>query len=116
MVSEALHSHALYTYIYEYSNIIEPRDETLISDIVNIDVVILICAVGGLTGSQVGLAVTNALLLTGMFQWGVRQAAEIESHMTSVERVLEYCSLVPEAPSETKPECRPPKGWPNAGI
>ncbi|XP_022670622.1 multidrug resistance-associated protein 4-like isoform X2 [Varroa destructor] len=72
--------------------------------------------VGGLTGSQVGLAVTNALLLTGMFQWGVRQAAEIESHMTSVERVLEYCSLVPEAPSETKPECRPPKGWPNAGA
>ncbi|KAH9371456.1 hypothetical protein HPB48_020725 [Haemaphysalis longicornis] len=47
---------------------------------------------GSVSGGGVGLAIANALMLTGMFQWGVRQSAEIESQMTSVERVLEYSS------------------------
>ena len=42
------------------------------------------------------------MLLSGMFQWGVRQSAEVENQMTSVERVLEYSNLEPEAPLDTK--------------
>ena len=34
--------------------------------------------------------------------------------MTSVERVLEYCELEPEAPSIT--EKRPPSDWPGSGA
>lgn len=34
--------------------------------------------------------------------------------MTSVERVMEYAKLKPEAPLET-PETKPPKGWPGNG-
>ncbi|KAH8008707.1 hypothetical protein HPB51_003354 [Rhipicephalus microplus] len=34
---------------------------------------------GSVSGGGVGLAIANALMLTGMFQWGVRQSAEIES-------------------------------------
>jgi ATP-binding cassette subfamily C (CFTR/MRP) protein 4 len=37
-----------------------------------------------------------AIRLTGNFQWCVRQSAEIENYMTSVERVIEYSRLESE--------------------
>ncbi|XP_077583755.1 ATP-binding cassette sub-family C member 4-like [Stigmatopora nigra] len=61
----------------------------------------------------VGLALSYAVTLTGMFQWGVRQSAEIENMMTSVERVVEYAELKSEAPWET--DTRPPPDWPKRG-
>ncbi|XP_067890479.1 multidrug resistance-associated protein 4 isoform X2 [Heterodontus francisci] len=66
-----------------------------------------------LNAGQVGLALSYAITLMGMFQWGVRQSAEVENLMTSVERVLEYTELESEASWEShKP---PPNGWPNHG-
>lgn len=50
-----------------------------------------------MTGSEAGLAISSAMALTGMFQWGVRQSAEVENQMTSVERVMEYSKLPSEA-------------------
>ncbi|TKS67158.1 Multidrug resistance-associated protein 4 [Collichthys lucidus] len=52
-------------------------------------------------------------LREGMFQWGVRQSAEIENMMTSVERVVEYAELESEAPWET--DKQPPPDWPKTG-
>ncbi|OXA46434.1 Multidrug resistance-associated protein 4 [Folsomia candida] len=65
--------------------------------------------------SDVGLAISSALNLTGVFQWGMRQSAETENLMTSVERALEYAKLDPEAPLESKPDKKPPKDWPKNG-
>lgn len=48
-----------------------------------------------------GLAISQAIGLTGMFQWGMRQSAELENQMTSVERVLEYSNLEKEPPLES---------------
>ncbi|XP_029315504.1 multidrug resistance-associated protein 4-like isoform X2 [Cottoperca gobio] len=67
----------------------------------------------GLEPGAVGLALSYAVTLTGMFQWGVRQSAEIENMMTSVERVVEYAELQSEAPWET--DKQPPHDWPKAG-
>uniref|UniRef100_A0A671PYG4 Multidrug resistance-associated protein 4 n=1 Tax=Sinocyclocheilus anshuiensis TaxID=1608454 RepID=A0A671PYG4_9TELE len=63
---------------------------------------------------DVGLALSYAVTLMGMFQWGVRQSAEVENMMTSVERVVEYTELESEAPWETPK--RPPPDWPNWGL
>ncbi|XP_056287089.1 ATP-binding cassette sub-family C member 4-like isoform X2 [Pseudoliparis swirei] len=67
-----------------------------------------------LDAGAVGLALTYAVTLMGMFQWGVRQSAEVENMMTSVERVVEYTELESEAPWETQK--RPPPDWPNKGL
>ena len=37
------------------------------------------------------------LQLTGHFQWCIRQSAEVENHLTSCERILEYADLESEA-------------------
>jgi ATP-binding cassette subfamily C (CFTR/MRP) protein 4 len=52
-------------------------------------------------GAEVGLAISSVLLLSGMFQWGVRQSAEVENQMVSVERIMDYTKLEPEAPLES---------------
>ncbi|XP_031814417.1 multidrug resistance-associated protein 4 [Sarcophilus harrisii] len=67
-----------------------------------------------LNAGQVGLALSYAITLMGMFQWGVRQSAEVENMMISVERVIEYTDLEKEAPWESKKP--PPPNWPHEGM
>ncbi|XP_060681943.1 multidrug resistance-associated protein 4 isoform X2 [Hemiscyllium ocellatum] len=67
-----------------------------------------------LDAGQVGLALSYAITLMGMFQWGVRQSAEVENLMTSVERVLDYTELESEAPWESHKPL--PDGWPHHGA
>ncbi|XP_070850126.1 ATP-binding cassette sub-family C member 4-like [Chaetodon trifascialis] len=68
----------------------------------------------GLEAGEVGLVLTYAVTLVGNFQWTMRQSAEVENMMTSVERVVEYAELKSEAPWET--EMRPPADWPSRGL
>ncbi|XP_017858861.1 PREDICTED: probable multidrug resistance-associated protein lethal(2)03659 isoform X2 [Drosophila arizonae] len=64
---------------------------------------------------QIGLAITQAMSMTGMVQWGMRQSAELENSMTSVERVIEYRSLKAEGEFNAVGEKKPPASWPPAG-
>ena len=69
-----------------------------------------------------GLAITQVIGLVSMCQWGVRQTAEVENQMTSVERISEYTKLLPEPSLETDmnifakmyPDIKLKK-WPNQG-
>ncbi|RXG69071.1 Multidrug resistance-associated protein 4 [Armadillidium vulgare] len=63
---------------------------------------------------EVGLAISLAMMLSGMFQWGVRQSAEVENQMTSVERILEYTNIKPEVNGDVK-TVEMPKIWPSRG-
>ncbi|XP_023383782.1 multidrug resistance-associated protein 4 [Pteropus vampyrus] len=67
-----------------------------------------------LDAGQVGLALSYALTLVGMFQWCIRQSTEVENMMISVERVIEYTDLEKEEPWEYPK--RPPPGWPHEGV
>ncbi|KAJ3021115.1 Multidrug resistance-associated protein 4 [Thoreauomyces humboldtii] len=73
----------------------------------------------GLQPGVVGLLLSYVLQLTGLLQWCVRQSAEVENYMVSVERVLEYTTLTPEeSPQDiAAAELRgpPPTAWPHAG-
>uniref|UniRef100_A0AAA9TPH6 Uncharacterized protein n=1 Tax=Bos taurus TaxID=9913 RepID=A0AAA9TPH6_BOVIN len=62
---------------------------------------------------HVGLVLSLTLTLTKMFQWCVRQSAEVENMMISVERVIEYTDLEKETSWEYM--YRPPPSWPHGG-
>ncbi|KRT79574.1 ABC transporter ATP-binding protein, partial [Oryctes borbonicus] len=68
-------------------------------------VLFLVCIVFGfiimgeyseVNDSNVGLAVSQAMILTGMLQFGVRQSTDMVNQMTSVERVLDYTEIESE--------------------
>ena len=44
-----------------------------------------------------------------------RQSVEVETQMTSVERVLEYCELDQEPPAQLPSKYQPPPNWPSYG-
>ncbi|XP_044009489.1 probable multidrug resistance-associated protein lethal(2)03659 [Aphidius gifuensis] len=67
------------------------------------------------SGGNVGLAITQVIGLTGIFQWVMRQSAELENQMTSVERVYEYTILESESPLESLPGEELPPDWPTEG-
>lgn len=76
---------------------------------------------GSVVAGYAGLAISSSLVLTGVTQWAVRSSADLESYMTSVERILEYTHLeVEDDPKALTarhyPLRAPPKEkWPSAG-
>lgn len=63
---------------------------------------------GTTKSGNVGLALSQGLILVNMVQYGVKQTTEVISQMTSVERVLQFTSL----PREKIDGPSPPAGWP----
>lgn len=69
---------------------------------------------GSISAGMVGLSVSYALQVTQSLNWIVRMTVEVEANIVSVERVLEYSRLTPEAP-EIIEDYRPPTSWPAEG-
>ncbi|KAF6216023.1 hypothetical protein GE061_000360 [Apolygus lucorum] len=68
----------------------------------------------GMSGADVGLAITQTMTVTGMLQWGMRMSSEVVNIMTSVERILIFLRLVPEE-SDAESKNSPPPNWPSEG-
>jgi ATP-binding cassette, subfamily C (CFTR/MRP), member 1 len=69
----------------------------------------------GMSAGLVGLAMSYALQTTQALNWIVRQTVEVETNIVSVERVLEYSYLPPEAPEIIRNN-RPDAKWPSRGA
>ncbi|KAI5967337.1 hypothetical protein CANMA_003157 [Candida margitis] len=66
-----------------------------------------------LSSGLVGFVLVNALSISNALSMIIRGWADIETRSVSLERVIEYCGLTPEAP-DTK-DYRPPSKWPTNG-
>lgn len=60
---------------------------------------------------NVGLVISQSLILTGMLQIGVRQSTEVASNMISIERVLQYTKLEKESNHDHHPSKNLEKDW-----
>lgn len=69
---------------------------------------------GQLSAGLVGLSVSYSLQITQSLNWIVRMTVEVETNIVSVERIMEYSRLKPEAPEVIETN-RPAENWPQAG-
>ncbi|KZT65750.1 multidrug resistance-associated ABC transporter [Daedalea quercina L-15889] len=67
----------------------------------------------GVDAGLVGFVLSYALNTTGSLNWLVRSASEVETNIVSVERILHYIDLEPEAPAEIPDAV--PEDWPTKG-
>ncbi|XP_076227568.1 putative multidrug resistance-associated protein lethal(2)03659 isoform X2 [Nomia melanderi] len=65
---------------------------------------------------DIGLVITQITSIIGILQWGMRQTAELENMMTSIERVLEYSNLEEEPFLDSNEDQKPPEKWPTKGL
>ncbi|KAK0531407.1 hypothetical protein OC834_002953 [Tilletia horrida] len=69
---------------------------------------------GKMDAGLLGLMMSQTLNTTQALNWVVRSFSEVEQNVVSVERILSYSSLQPEAPYEI-PETKPASNWPDKG-
>ncbi|CAF0825031.1 unnamed protein product [Rotaria sp. Silwood1] len=66
--------------------------------------------------AEIAITLFYSLNLLNFFQWSVRMTVYIETNMTAVQRVLEYCSLDQESPAQVSDKNRPLSNWPSHGC
>mmetsp|Transcript_107829 Transcript_107829/g.220103 ORF Transcript_107829/g.220103 Transcript_107829/m.220103 type:complete len:1402 (+) Transcript_107829:151-4356(+) len=63
-----------------------------------------------------GMSISMLLQMCASFQWCIRQSAEIVNLMVSVERVLGYGKIEPEAPLKLESDKDLDESWPSKGA
>jgi ABC-type multidrug transport system fused ATPase/permease subunit len=65
--------------------------------------------------AQTGVALSYILSVQQMFGWLVRQSAELENNMNSVERIVHYATEVEQEAPHELPKEKPAAPWPSRG-
>ncbi|KAL1740116.1 P-loop containing nucleoside triphosphate hydrolase protein [Schizophyllum fasciatum] len=80
--------------------------------------VVAMLAVGtrfSISPSQTGVVLSYILSVQQAFGWLVRQWAEAENDMNSVERLVHYAREIEQEPPHYLPDSKPPSPWPSKG-
>ncbi|MCO5581607.1 hypothetical protein L7F22_035495 [Adiantum nelumboides] len=67
-----------------------------------------------ITPGLAGVVIVQSMQVTGFIQYAIRQAAEVENYLTSVERINAYANLPTEADPNTPPGVIA-ENWPSRG-
>lgn len=65
--------------------------------------------------AQTGVTLSYILSVQQAFGWLVRQSAEVENDMNSVERVVHYATEIEQEAPHVIPDSKVPESWPSAG-
>ncbi|KAJ8692856.1 hypothetical protein PTI98_010127 [Pleurotus ostreatus] len=65
--------------------------------------------------AQTGVTLSYILSVQQAFGWLVRQSAEVENDMNSVERVVHYAKEIEQEAPHELPDRKPPAPWPSKG-
>lgn len=65
--------------------------------------------------AQTGLVLSYVLGVQQAFGWMVRQSAEVENNMNSVERIVYYAKDIEQEASHEVPDKKPASSWPAEG-
>lgn len=65
--------------------------------------------------AQTGLTLSYILSVQQAFGWLVRQTAEVENDMNSVERVVHYATEIETEAAHELPDAKPTTPWPSEG-
>ena len=65
--------------------------------------------------AQTGVALAYIITIQQSFGWFIRQIAELENDMNSVERVIHYSENLEQEPPHEIPEMKPKAPWPAEG-
>ncbi|ORX82952.1 P-loop containing nucleoside triphosphate hydrolase protein [Basidiobolus meristosporus CBS 931.73] len=91
------------------------RLETIANILTFFATVFAVLARGKVAPGQVGLVLSYSLQVTGVFNWCVRQAAEVETNMNAVERVDHYIHNIESEADLVIGDRRPEPEWPQRG-
>ncbi|KAM4632385.1 multidrug resistance-associated protein 1-like isoform 2-T2 [Discoglossus pictus] len=105
---------------FYFSSFVANRWLSVRCDLLSNFIVFTVAIVGvlfrdSITPGLIGLAVVNALRLTGILNAAVHTATDLETNSVAVERVKEYCDVEPEAPW-TSSLAEELDDWPSAGT
>ncbi|THH30017.1 hypothetical protein EUX98_g4182 [Antrodiella citrinella] len=65
--------------------------------------------------AQIGVALSYIISVQQSFGWMVRQSAEVENNMNSVERIVHYATQLEQEAEHDLPDTKPPAPWPSTG-
>jgi ABC-type multidrug transport system fused ATPase/permease subunit len=97
------HSTQSWWAFYVVNRWVAIRLDYMTAMISTISVIFCVAEYGNISPGLAGLVIVSALQTGGIMQFAVRQVSEVESYLTSVERLEQYATQIPHEPVTSGP-------------